>query len=42
MTRLSLSRAWDECVRILRRDGSLLATVALALIVLPEIIFAVV
>jgi len=39
MTRkLSISRAWDESKTVLRRDGSLLATVALALLVLPGVV----
>jgi hypothetical protein len=36
--KLSLSRAWDESKDVLRRDGSLLATVALALMVLPGVV----
>lgn len=35
MKRLSISRAWDETKEVLRRDGGLIATVALALMVLP-------
>lgn len=38
MSKVSISSAWDEGRRILRRDGSLLATVALALLVLPSVI----
>lgn len=36
--KLSISRAWDEAKEILRRDGRLLAAIALALIVLPSTI----
>ena len=42
MSRLSLSRAWDESKAILARDGGLVITVALALLVLPEIVAGVV
>ncbi len=42
MSSLSISAAWDETKEILARDGKLLATVALALIVFPEIVFAVI
>jgi hypothetical protein len=42
MSSLSISVAWDETRTILARDGKLLATVALALIVFPEIVLAVV
>ena len=35
MQQLSISRAWDETREVLRRDGSLIATLALALMVLP-------
>jgi hypothetical protein len=35
---LSISRAWDETIEIFRRDGGLLVSVALALIVLPSIV----
>jgi hypothetical protein len=42
MSSLSLSRAWDETRSILLHDGQLLGTVALALIVLPQTIFAVI
>lgn len=35
MTKLSISKAWDETRAILARDGKLIAAVALALIVLP-------
>ena len=38
MQQMSLSRAWDEMREVLRRDGSLIATVALALMVLPGVI----
>jgi len=39
MTKLSLSLAWDETKAIIGRDGNLLGTVALALVVLPQAIF---
>lgn len=42
MSSLSISTAWEETRSILARDGQLYAAVALALIVLPEVIFAVV
>ena len=42
MSSLSISTAWEETRAILARDGQLYAAVALALIVLPEVIFAVV
>jgi hypothetical protein len=42
MSSLSISAAWDETRSILARDGQLYAAVALALIVLPEVVFAVV
>lgn len=35
MQKMSISRGWDETREVLRRDGSLIATVALALMVLP-------
>lgn len=38
MSRLSLSTAWDESKAIFARDGALLFAVALALLVLPEIV----
>lgn len=42
MSSLSISTAWEETRSILARDGQLYAAVALALIVLPIIIFTVV
>lgn len=39
---LSISRAWDETREIFRRDGGLLVSVALALIVLPEVIVGII
>jgi hypothetical protein len=42
MSRLSLSAAWDESKAIFARDGGLILTVALALLVLPEIVAGVV
>ena len=38
MTKLSISRAWDETRAILARDGKLLATVAAALFLLPQVL----
>ena len=38
MTKLSISRAWDESRLVLARDGKLIGTVALALFVLPGIL----
>ena len=38
MTKVSLSTAWDETKAIIARDGKLLATVALALFVLPGVV----
>lgn len=38
MAKVSISRAWDESRGVLGRDGKLLATVALALLVLPGVI----
>lgn len=38
MSKLSLSRAWDETTRVLGRDGRLLLAVALALFVLPGLV----
>lgn len=42
MAKISLSRAWDESREVLRRDGRLLGIVALALIVLPSTVQALV
>lgn len=42
MGKLSISAAWDESKVILARDGGLMGAVALALIVLPQVILAVV
>lgn len=42
MNGLSISRAWEEAKGIIAREGQLLAAVALALVVLPQIILAVV
>jgi hypothetical protein len=41
MRGLSISAAWDQTKAILMRDGGLLAAVALALIVLPQVLLAV-
>ncbi len=38
MAKLSISRAWDETRAILARDGKLLATVAAALFLLPQVL----
>jgi hypothetical protein len=38
MQQMSIGRAWDEMREVLRRDGSLIATVGLALMVLPGVI----
>ena len=38
MTKLSISRAWDETRAVIARDGSLLTTIALALFVLPGVL----
>lgn len=38
MTKLSLSRAWDESRAVFARDGSLLIAVALGLVVLPSVV----
>lgn len=38
MPKLSLSQAWEETKAVLARDGKLIATVALALFVLPGIV----
>ncbi len=38
MSKLSLSRAWEETTAVLRRDGRLFAAVALALFVLPGLV----
>lgn len=42
MRGLSISAAWDDTKVTLAKDGSLLATVALALIVLPQVVMAVI
>ena len=41
-SKLSISQAWDETREIFRRDGGLLVSVALALIVLPAIVVGIV
>ena len=38
MAKLSISRAWDEARVVIGRDGGILSTVALALLVLPGLI----
>jgi len=42
MTKLSISKAWDETRAIIARDGGLLMTIALALFVLPGLVSEVV
>lgn len=42
MSSLSISAAWDEAKAVLVRDGRLYMSVALALIVLPQVVLAVV
>jgi len=42
MAKLSISKAWEESQRVLAHDGRLLASVGLALILLPQVIEAVV
>ncbi len=42
MRRLSISRAWEETKSVIARDGRLLVSVALALVVLPQTIMGVV
>jgi hypothetical protein len=42
MSNLSISAAWEEAKAILTRDARLYAAVALALVVLPEVVMAVV
>ncbi|HVU30387.1 MAG TPA: glycerophosphoryl diester phosphodiesterase membrane domain-containing protein [Sphingomicrobium sp.] len=42
MSKLSVSRAWDESRMILARDGRLFAAVALALVVLPQTVIGLV
>ena len=39
---LSISRAWDQTRDIFRRDGGLITAVALALIVLPEVVVGII
>lgn len=41
-SKLSISRAWDQTRDIFRRDGGLITAVALALIVLPEVVVGIV
>jgi hypothetical protein len=42
MAKLSISKAWEESQRVLAHDGRLLASVALALVLLPEVIASVI
>lgn len=42
MAKLSISRAWDESQRVLAHDGRLLASVGLALVLLPQVVAAVI
>lgn len=41
MAKLSISKAWDETKDVLGRDGKLLATVAAALLLLPQVVASV-
>ena len=41
MSKVSISQAWDETRAIVARDGKLISTVALALLVLPGVVMAV-
>lgn len=41
MTKLSISQAWDETRAVLARDGKLIGSVALALLVLPGVLVSV-
>lgn len=38
MSKLSISRAWEETQQVLAHDGRLLASVALALVLLPQVL----
>ena len=38
MAKLSISKAWDETTAIVARDGKLITAVALALVVLPQLV----
>jgi len=40
MAKLSISRAWDDSKAAMRRDGRLIGSVALALILFPQAVFA--
>src|SRR4051812_46252329 len=42
MSRLSISKAWEETTRVLAHDSKLISSVALALIVLPQTIAGVI
>ena len=42
MAKLSISRAWEESQRVLAHDGRLLASVGLALVLLPQVIESVI
>lgn len=42
VTNFSISRAWDETRELFRRDGGLFVAVALALIVLPEVVVGII
>jgi hypothetical protein len=42
MAKLSISRAWEETQHVLTHDGRLMASVALALVLLPEVVMNVV
>src|ERR1700752_2891458 len=42
MSKLSISKAWEETTRVLAHDGKLISSVALAMIVLPQTIAGVI
>jgi hypothetical protein len=42
MAKLSISRAWEETQHVLTHDGRLMASVALALVLLPEVVMNVI
>lgn len=42
MAKMSISKAWDETTAIVARDGRLITAVALALVVLPQLIVGIV
>lgn len=42
MAKMSISKAWDETTAIVARDGKLIVSVALALVVLPQLVVGIV